>query len=109
MKAIRVHETGGPEVLRLDEVTEPAAGAGELLIDVEAIGVNFIEIYQREGLYKLLLPLTLGSEAAGVVRALGGGVSGFKVGDRVVSQSVKGAYAEQAVVPEERAVLIPDG
>jgi NADPH2:quinone reductase len=109
MNAIRVHETGGPERLQLDEVADPAPAAGELLIDVEAIGVNFIEIYQREGLYPLPRPFTLGSEAVGIVRALGEGVSGFKPGDRVVSQSVKGAYAQRAVVPAEKAVVIPDG
>lgn len=109
MRAIRVHETGGPEVLRLDDVPEPVAGAGELLIDVEAIGVNFIEIYHREGLYPLQRPFTLGSEAAGTVRSVGAGVDGFSVGDRVVSQSVKGAYAERAVVPAEKSVRIPGG
>ena len=96
MKAIRVHETGGPEVLRIEEQPEPTPGPDELLLDVEAIGVNFIEIYQREGQYRRPLPLTLGGEAAGVVRAIGSGVSEFKPGDRVVSQSVKGAYAERA-------------
>jgi NADPH2:quinone reductase len=79
------------------------------LIDVEAIGVNFIEIYQREGLYPLPRPFTLGGEAAGVVRALGAGVTDFKVGDRVVSQAVKGAYAQRALVPAEKTVGIPDG
>ncbi len=108
MKAIRVHETGGPEVLRVEDVPAPVPGPGELLIDVEAIGVNFIEIYQREGLYPRPLPFIPGSEAAGVVRGVGNGVTGFAAGDRVVSQSVKGAYAEQAVVAAERAVQIPD-
>lgn len=109
MKAIRVHETGGPEVLRFEEVDEPRPGAGELLIDVEAIGLNFIEIYQREGLYQLQRPFTPGSEAAGTVRALGENVRDFSVGDRVVSQSVKGAYAERAIVAAEKAVRVPDG
>ncbi len=109
MKAIRVHETGGPEVLRFEDIAEPRPAAGELLIDVEAIGVNFIEIYQREGLYPGARPFTLGSEACGVVRECGAGVSGFVTGDRVVSQSVKGAYAERAVVPAERTVLVPGG
>lgn len=109
MKAIRVHETGGVEVLRLEDLPDPAPGAGELLIDVEAIGVNFIEIYQREGLYQMPRPFTPGSEAAGVVQTVGRGVSGFKTGDRVVSQAVKGAYAERAVVPADRAVAIPKG
>lgn len=108
MKAIRVHESGGPEVLRLEEVPAPTPGPGELLIDVEAVGVNFIEIYQREGQYPMSHPFTPGSEAAGVVRAVGEGVAGFSKGNRVVSQSVKGAYAEQAVVAAERAVEVPD-
>jgi NADPH2:quinone reductase len=109
MKAIRIHETGGPDVLRTDDVPEPTPDAGELLVQIEAIGVNFIEIYQREGIYKLPLPLTLGSEAAGVVRAVGSGVSEFKPGDRVVSQSFKGAYAQLATVAAERTVHVPDG
>lgn len=109
MKAIRVHETGGPEVLRVEEVPDPTPGPGELLIDVQAIGVNFIEIYQREGLYQVPRPFIPGSEAAGTVRALGPEVSGFAVGDRVVSQSVKGAYARRAVVPAAKAVIIPGG
>ena len=105
MKAIRVHETGGPERLQLDDVPDPTPGAGELLIDVEAIGVNFLEIYQREGLYPLSRPFTLGSEAAGVVRALGANVAGFKPGDRVVSQSVKGAYAHLEFTIPARGLL----
>jgi NADPH2:quinone reductase len=109
MKAIRVHETGGPEVLRFEDVEEPTAGPGELLIHVEAVGLNFIEIYYREGLYPMARPFVPGSEAAGTVRAVGDGVSGFAVGDRVVSQNVKGAYAQRAVVPAEKAVIIPEG
>jgi len=109
MKAIRIHETGGAEVLRIDDVPEPTPGAGELLVQIEAVGLNFIEIYQREGIYKLPLPLTLGSEAAGVVRAIGSGVTEFKPGDRVVSQSFKGAYAQFSTVAAERTVHVPDG
>ncbi len=109
MRAIRIHETGGVDVLRVDDVPEPVAGAGELLVEIEAVGVNFIEIYQREGIYQLPLPLTLGSEAAGVVRAIGSGVGEFKVGDRVVSTAFKGAYAQRATVPADRAVHVPDG
>lgn len=108
MRAIRVHETGGPEVLKLDDVPDPTPGSGELLIDVEAIGLNFIEIYQREGQYPMPRPFIPGAEAAGTVRAVGSGVSEFKPGDRVVSQSVKGAYAQRAIVPAERAVRIPN-
>ncbi len=109
MKAIRVHETGGPDVLKVEEIGDPSPAAGELLIDVEAVGVNFIEIYFREGLYPMQRPFTPGAEAAGVVRQIGNGVTGFTVGDRVVSQNVKGAYAQRAVVPADKAVRIPDG
>ena len=109
MLSIRVHQPGGPDVLRLEEVPDPQPGPGELLIDVEAIGVNFIEIYQREGQYPMQRPFTPGSEAAGTVRAIGSGVDDVRVGDRVVSQSVRGAYAQRAVVPAARAVRIPDG
>jgi len=109
MICIRVHKTGGPEVLRLEELPDPASGAGELLLNVEAIGVNFIEIYQREGLYTVPRPFTPGSEAAGTVRVVGAGVEGFRVGDRVVSQSVRGSYASRAVVEATRVVRIPDG
>jgi NADPH2:quinone reductase len=109
MKAIRVHETGGPEVLRLDEIDAPSPGRGELLIDVEATGINFIETYQRKGLYQVPRPLTLGGEAAGTVRAVGADVTEFALGDRVVSEKVKGAYAEQAVAAADRVIKIPDG
>lgn len=109
MKAIRVQETGGPEVLRLEDIESPSPNAAELLIDVEAVGVNFIEIYRRQGLYQVSLPFTPGEEAAGVVRSVGTGVTEFKIGDRVVSQAVKGAYAAQAIVAADRAVRIPDG
>jgi NADPH2:quinone reductase len=109
MKAIRVQETGGPEVLRVEEVDSPTPGPDELLVDVEAIGVNFIETYQRKGLYPMKFPYTPGGEAAGTVRAVGAGVNEFSPGDRVVSEKVKGAYAEQAVVAAERTVKIPDG
>lgn len=109
MKAIRIHETGGPDVLRFEEVPDPVPGAGELLVDVQAIGVNFIDVYQREGLYPVQRPFTPGGEAAGAVSAIGPGVTGFAVGDRVVSESVRGAYAERAVVAAQRAIKIPDG
>ena len=109
MNSIRVHKTGGPEVLRIEEIPDPAPGAGELLVNIEAIGVNYIDIYHREGLYTVPRPFTPGSEAAGTVRALGSGVTEFKVGDRVVSQAMRGAYASRALVPADRAVKIPDG
>ena len=109
MLSIRVHETGGPEVLAIEDMTDPVPGAGEILLGVEAIGVNFIEIYQREGLYTVPRPFTPGSEAAGTVRALGSGVTGVRVGDRVVSQSIRGAYASRALVAADRVVPIPEG
>ena len=109
MKAIRVHEKGGPDVLRFEDVPDPVPGAGELLIDVEATGVNFIEVYQREGLYPLQRPFTPGAEAAGVVSALGPGVTDFAVGDRVVSETIRGSYAERALVAAPRAVRVPAG
>ena len=109
MKVIRVHQKGGPEVLQLEDAPDPSPGPGELVIDVEAVGVNFIEIYYREGLYPMEHPFTPGSEAAGTIAAVGAGVTEFQVGQRVVSQNVKGAYAGKAIVPAEKAVRIPDG
>src|SRR6266487_964310 len=92
MKAIRVHAPGGPEALRYEDVPQPAPGPGEVLVKIEAAGVNFIDVYQRTGLYKVPLPLTLGQEAAGTVAAVGPGVAEPKVGDRVAYTSVLGAY-----------------
>src|SRR5256884_3215374 len=109
MKAIRVHTPGGPEALRLEDVPEPKPEAGQAVVKVEAAGVNFIDVYQRTGLYKVPLPFTLGQEAAGSVAAVGPGVTEPKVGDRVAYTSILGAYAEYAVVPAERVVVLPDG
>ncbi|MGA3046312.1 MAG: quinone oxidoreductase [Terracidiphilus sp.] len=109
MKAIQIHETGGPEVLRLDELPIPEPGTGQVLIRVEAVGVNFIELYFRKGVYKAALPLTLGSEAAGTVEELGPGVTGFTAGDAVASVSALGSYAEYALVPAASLVKVPDG
>ena len=109
MRAVRIHETGGPDVLRIEEIPDPVPAADELLVDVEFVGINFIEIYQREGLYQRPLPCTIGAEGAGTVRAIGSAVTGFRPGDRVVSQNFKGAYAERAVVPAARAMHIPAG
>jgi len=109
MKAIRVHAPGGPEALRYEEVDRPAPGPGQVLVKVEAAGVNFIDVYQRTGQYKVPVPFTLGQEAAGTVAAVGPGVAEPNVGDRVAYTSILGAYAEYAVVPADRVVVLPDG
>ena len=107
MKAIQIHETGGPEVLQLADLPIPEPGPGQVLIRVEAIGVNFIEIYFRKGVYKASLPFVPGSEAAGTVEELGPGVKGFAAGDAVASTSVLGSYAEYALVPAAQLVKVP--
>jgi len=107
MKAIQIHETGGPEVLKLVELPIPQPGPGQVLIRVEAVGVNFIEIYFRKGTYRAALPITPGSEAAGTVEELGPGVTGFAAGDAVASVSVQGSYAEYALVPAAQLVKVP--
>ncbi|MGA7832014.1 MAG: quinone oxidoreductase [Terracidiphilus sp.] len=104
MKAIQIHETGGPEVLKLADLPIPQPGPGQVLIRVEAAGVNFIEIYFRKGTYKAALPFTPGSEAAGTVEKLGPGVTGFELGDLVASVGVLGSYAEYALVPAAQLV-----
>jgi NADPH2:quinone reductase len=109
MKAIQIHQTGGPEVLQLAELPIPEPGPGQVLIRVEATGVNFIEIYFRKGTYKAALPLVPGSEAAGTVEELGPGVTGFEAGDSVASVSVLGSYAEYALVPAAGLVKVPEG
>jgi NADPH:quinone reductase len=109
MKAIRVESTGGPEVLQLAEVPSPIPAAGQVLVRVEAAGVNFIDVYQRTGLYAVPLPRTPGLEGAGVVESLGPGVSGFSAGDRVAWSSTPGSYAEEAVVAADALVKVPEG
>ena len=109
MKAIRIHAHGGPEVLRYEDVPVPVPAAGQALIRIEAAGVNFIDIYQRSGLYPVQFPYTLGQEAAGVATTLGPGVSGVAVGDLVAYTGVPGAYAEFAAVPADRLVRVPVG
>lgn len=108
MRAIRFETTGGPEVLKLVEIDTPAPGPGQVLLRHEAIGVNFIETYQRTGLYPVKLPAIPGGEAAGVVEAIGEGVTRFKVGDRIATIGAGGAYAEASVVRADRAVAIPE-
>jgi NADPH2:quinone reductase len=109
MKAIQIRETGGPEVLTLADLPIPEPGPGQVLIRVEATGVNFIETYFRKGVYKASLPLTPGSEAAGTVEELGPGVAGFDTGDAVASVGVLGSYAEYALVPATQLVKTPEG
>ena len=109
MQAIRVHEHGGPDVLRLESVDAPSAGPGEAIVRMESIGVNFIDCYFRKGLYTTALPFTPGSEGAGTVIAVGDGVTDVAVGDRVASQSFVGAYAEVARARADRLVPLPDG
>jgi NADPH2:quinone reductase len=109
MKAIRVHETGEPEVMQLETVADPVPGSGEALVRLEFIGVNFIEVYQRRGLYKVALPYTPGSEGAGTVVAVGAGVGDVRVGDRVASTNFSGSYAELALASADRLVPLPTG
>ena len=109
MKAIRVHQNGGPEVLALEEIPVPEPKEGEALVRVEAVGVNFIEIYFRLGWYKAALPLTPGGECAGTVTAVGRGVTEVKPGDRVATFNAAGAYAGFAIVPAARLVRLPEG
>ena len=109
MKAIRVHATGGPEVLRYEEVPKPSPGPGQALVRIETVGVNFMEVYQRTGLYKLPLPFIPGSEASGTVVEIGPKVTAVTGGQRVASTNFAGAYAEYALVPAERLVVLPDG
>lgn len=109
MLAVQIQRTGGPEVLEVVDLPEPQAGPGEVLIRQEAIGLNFIDTYQRGGLYPMSLPAVLGNEGAGVVEAVGEGVERFQVGDRVGYAGGAGGYAELLTCPAARAVKLPDG
>ncbi|MGN9906935.1 quinone oxidoreductase family protein [Phytohabitans sp. LJ34] len=109
MDAIQVAAPGGPDVLTLTDLPTPEPGPGEVLVRLTAAGVNFVEIYHRSGLYQVGLPFVPGTEGAGVVEAVGPGVTAPKVGDRVVSNDLAGAYARYAVTPAERALPIPAG
>ena len=108
MRAIRVHEYGGPEVLRLEEIADPRPGPGDAVVRLDAIGVNFIEVYQRKGQYPTPTPFTPGREGAGTVVAVGEGVTGVRVGDQVASETLDGSYAELASARADRLVVLPD-
>lgn len=107
MKAVRVHKYGGPEVLAVEEIPVPEPRPGQARVKIEAIGINYIDIYQRTGLYPLQTPFTLGREAAGTVDAVGPNATEVKVGDRVAYAMEPGAYAEYAVVPAWKLVPVP--
>ncbi|MBK0421877.1 quinone oxidoreductase [Leucobacter sp. CSA2] len=109
IRAIVAVEPGGPEVLKLAEVPDPVAGPGEILVEAAATGVNFIETYQRSGLYPVSFPFTPGAEGAGRVLAVGDGVAGHAVGDFVATAEARATYAERFVVAAEGAVRVPDG
>ncbi len=109
MKAVRIHTHGGPDVLRVEEVPAPEPGPGEARVRLAACGVNFVDIYQRLGQYRLTLPVALGQEGAGTVDAVGPQVSEVRVGDHVAFANVMGSYAEYAVAPAWRLVPVPSG
>jgi NADPH2:quinone reductase len=109
MKAVQISRPGGPDVLDYIDLPTPKPGPGQIRIRQSAIGLNFIDTYQRSGLYPIKLPAVLGLEAAGVVDAIGPDVEGFAQGDRVAYTGQLGAYAESAVVPAARAIRLPDG
>ena len=107
--AIRIHEAGGPETMRWEEVQPDSPGPGEVLVRNTAVGLNFIDVYHRRGLYRYALPLTLGREGAGIVEATGPKVKEFKIGDRVAYEQPIGSYAEMCLRPVARLVKIPIG
>lgn len=108
MKAVQVSKTGGPEVLEYKDMADPKPQANEAVVDVKAIGLNFIDVYFREGRYPAKAPFIDGQEAAGVVREVGSDVKSLRAGDRVAYTGVLGAYAERTVVPADRLVKLPD-
>ncbi|HEX2651927.1 MAG TPA: quinone oxidoreductase [Burkholderiales bacterium] len=108
-KAVRYHKQGGPEVLQVDDVEVGEPGAGQVRIRHTAIGVNYVDTYQRSGLYPMQLPATAGNEAAGVIDAVGPGVKGLKKGDRVCYTGIPGSYCEMRLLPADRMVKLPSG
>jgi NADPH2:quinone reductase len=109
MKAVRVHTPGGPEALRYEDVADPTPRPGHAVVKVDAAGLNYIDVYYRSGQYKAELPMTLGMEAGGTVAAVGANVTGLRAGDKVAYTGVPGAYAEYALVPADRLVVLPAG
>jgi len=109
MRAIRVETYGGPEVLRVHDLEPPQPGPGEVLVDVAASGVNYVDTYQRSGTYQIPLPFLSGVEGAGTVTALGDGVTDLEVGDRVGWVAAPGSYAEQVLLPADKAIPVPEG
>ena len=109
MRAIRVHTHGGPEALRLEDIPVPEPAAGQALVRVEAAGVNFIDVYQRAGLYPVATPFTLGQEGAGTVDRVGASVTSPRPGERVAWSGPMGAYAQYAAIPADRLVPVPAG
>jgi NADPH2:quinone reductase len=109
MKAVRVGTPGGPETMRYEDVPDPKPGEGQAVVKVDAAGLNYIDVYYRTGLYKTEMPITLGVEAGGTVTAVGPGVTELKAGDTVAYTGVAGAYAEYAVVPAARLIVLPTG
>jgi NADPH2:quinone reductase len=108
-KAVRYHKTGGPEVLQMDDVQAGDPGQGQIKVRHTAIGVNFIDTYQRSGLYPMQLPQTAGNEGAGVVEAVGPGVTDLKKGDRVAYTGQVGSYCTDRLLPADRVVKVPEG
>jgi NADPH2:quinone reductase len=108
-RAIRIQAFGDSSVLRYEEIPEPSAKPGEAVVSIEAVGVNFLDVYHRSGLYPIPLPITLGQEGAGVVRSVGEGVTSVKVGDRVAWTGIFGSYAEVNAIPANRLVHVPEG
>jgi NADPH2:quinone reductase len=108
-KAVRYHKQGGPEVMQVDDVQVGDPGAGQVRIRHTAIGVNFVDTYQRSGLYPMQLPSVAGNEGAGVVEAVGSGVKDLKKGDRVCYTGIPGSYCEERLVPADRMVKLPKG
>jgi NADPH2:quinone reductase len=109
MRTVRIESYGGPEVLKLQEAPPLSPGPGQVRVKLEATGLNFIDVYHRTGLYPNPLPFTPGVEGAGIVDALGAGVAGLREGDRVAYAGPLGAYAQQALVPADRLIVVPTG